>query len=69
MTHLSSNFISKEEIEDDLYNELEHIYYSAGEGDDDHRRKIEKMDLRVTPREGFFEKIKYFDKVFPSLKI
>ena len=67
--HSSKEFISHKELEDNKYEELETMYYSAGEGEEDHRKKMDLIDFKSTPRLGIFEKNKYFDNIFPSLKI
>ena len=56
-------------MEDDLYAELETKMYSAGDFQAEFAGKMELLDKKETPRLGLFERIKYFDKVFPALKI
>lgn len=42
---------------------------SAGDFEDDLENKIDNVKDKDKPKPGFFENIKYFDRLFPNLKI
>jgi PDZ domain-containing secreted protein len=58
---------SKEEIKEELAEEQNLESNSNGDFPDDAKAKLEKIHHPGV--KGFFEKINYFDKLFPSLKI
>jgi len=63
------DFLTKEEFDDikDLQENWEAI--SAGDLEDEIENKTEFLSHRGKPKLGFFEKSKYFNSIFPSLKI
>ena len=43
--------------------------FSAGDVDEEFEATFKDLDARENPRDGIFEKLPYFDGIFPSLKI
>ena len=43
--------------------------FSAGDFEEEFDDKFQLIDELQAPRLGLFEKVEYFEKVFPSLKI
>jgi len=63
------DFISREEFQDDLDDENQFDNVSAGDFDEELNEKADLIDRKTQPRLDFFDKIRYFDRIFPSKKI
>jgi hypothetical protein len=60
------DMLGAEELGDERAKPQNWGYVSAGDFDEELDLKAEKVERRTRPRQGFFEKSKYFQKVFPS---
>jgi hypothetical protein len=63
------NFVSKELMENEQNQPDNWESYSEPDYDQDIINKEEEIERRSQPKLGLFEKSKYMEKIFPSLKI
>lgn len=65
----NADFLDREEIEDDLREQLDLDNVSAGDFDQELDDKTKALANRNAAKLGFFERNSYFDQIFPSMKI
>jgi len=56
-------------LKEDIQDENENDVISAGDFEAEFEYKKTLISGRSIPKKGFFEKVRYFDRLFPSLKI
>lgn len=63
------DFITKEETDEDYQNLIQAENMSCGDNEIDFANKSNIMFERKKPTMGLFERLPYFNKIFPPLKI
>jgi len=63
------DFITKDEFQDDIDDANLYDNVSAGDFEEELNDKNDLIERKVQPRLDFFDKIEYFDRLFPSKKI
>ena len=65
----NQDFISREEFQDDLDDQNMYENCSAGDYEGEMNDKIDVVERKLQPKLDFFDKIQYFDRLFPSKRI
>lgn len=69
MFNEEDEFIDRVELYEDIQDANENDAISAGDFEEEFEYKKTLISGRSIPKKGFFEKKKYFERLFPSLKI
>lgn len=63
------DFMTKEQVENDLIDPDNWDSFSNPEYEEHYQLSTNELEKRTQPKLGFFEKSRYMNQIFPSLKI